>query len=277
MKPVIIIAIAFVLLIPFSAFAQEESNLTQIDYEGYNFGVPDRRIISHDLSKLDFEVLDVQKFFIPKWIDEPGDFSDILQVKFNVTNNGLENFVVYKDMFQIDVIDPRQQYQKFPRIYQDYMVDNYYPQYIEDFKLRFQDIALPQSLFECELLNHSLKINQTRTLSVCFDVLQKWSNHPLDLNGPRLYYVVMMDNKFTTSCPNCKFVLLNEYYKNPITKLDLAPRVQISLGVPLDEISCKEGLHLVFKKSGNPACVKPSTAEKLIERGWAVSEQIQLD
>jgi len=171
-------------------FAFGESNLVQIDYEGYNFGTSNPRTILHDLSKLDFEVLDVQKFFIPKWIDEPGDFSDILQVKFNVTNNGLEHFVVYKDMFQIDVIDPREQYQKFPRTYQDYMVDNYYPQYIEDFKLRFQDIALPQSLFECELLNHSLKINQTRVLSVCFDVQQKWSNHPLDLNGPRLYYDV---------------------------------------------------------------------------------------
>ena len=273
MKSIVIIAIAFVLLIPFSAFAQEESNLTQIYYEGYNFGTSSLRTILHDLSKLDFEVLDVQKFFIPKWIDEPGDFSDILQVKFNVTNNGLEHFVVYKDMFQIDVIDPREQYQKFPRTYQNYMVDNYYPEYIEDFKLRFQDIAIPQSLFECELLNHSLKINQTRTLSVCFDVKQKWLNYPLDLNGPRLYYLVMMDNKFKTSCPNCKFVLLNEYYKNPITKLDLAPRVQISLGVPLDEISCKEELHLVFKKSDNPACVKPSSVEKLIERGWAVSNK----
>jgi hypothetical protein len=80
----------------------------------------------------------------------------------------------------------------------------------------------------------------------------------------------MMDNKFTTSCPNCKFVLLNEYYKNPITKLDVSPRVQISLGVPLDEISCKEGLHLVFKlRDNSPACVKPSSVEKLIERGWA--------
>ncbi len=264
------------LLIPLP-FAFGESNLVQIDYDGYNFGIPGSGIISHDLSKLDFEVLDVQKFFIPKWINEPGDFSDILQVKFNITNNGLENFVVYKDMFQIDVIDPREQYQKFPIVYQNYMIDNYYPQYIEDFKLRFQDITIPQSLFECELLNHSLKINQTQTLSVCFDVKQKLSNYPLDLNGPRLYYVVMMDNKFTTSCLNCKFILLNEHYKNHITKLDLAPKVQISLGVPLDEIYCKEGLHLVFKKSGSPACLKPSSVEKLIQRGWVISEQIQLD
>ncbi len=86
--------ILLVLVLMSLPFAFGESNLAQIDYEGYNFGTSNPRAILHDLSKLDFVVLDVQKFFIPKWIDEPGDFSDILQVKFNVTNNGLENFVV---------------------------------------------------------------------------------------------------------------------------------------------------------------------------------------
>ena len=228
--------------------------------------------MNHDFSKLDFEVLDVKKFFIPKWINEPGDFSDILQVKFNVTNHGLDYFVVYKDMFQIDVIDPREQYREVRRTNQDHMVDNYYPQYIEDFKLRFQDISLPKSLFECELLSHSLLINQTRPLSVCFDVKQKWSNHPLDLNGPRLYYLVMMDSKSSSSCPNCKSALLNEYYENPITKLGLSPKEQISLGVPIDEISCKEGLHLLYKKSGKPACVKPSSVQRLISINWAMDK-----
>jgi len=169
MKPVIIIAIAFVLLIPFSAFG--ESNSLQIgsgEYRSNSLGT-----MYHDMSKLDFEILDVQKFFIPKWINEPGDFSDIIQVKFSVTNIGLEHFVVYKDMFKIDVIDPREQYLEVRTTNQDYMVDNYYPEYIEYFKIRFQDIVLPQSLFECELLNHSLKINQTRILSICFDVQQK--------------------------------------------------------------------------------------------------------
>jgi len=221
MKPVIIIAIAFVLLIPFSAFG--ESNSLQIEYGEHRSG--SLRTMYHDMSKLDFEILDVQKFFIPKWIIEPGDFSDIIQVKFRVTNIGLEHFVVYKDMFQIDVVDPREQYREVHTTNQDYMVDNYYPQYIEYFKIRFQDIVLPQSLFECELLNHSLKINQTRILSVCFDVKQKWSNQPLDLNGPRLYYLVMMDNKFAASCPNCKSVLLNEYYKISTTELDLAQKI----------------------------------------------------
>ena len=203
-------------------FAFGESNFPQIDYDGYSTGGSSHRTTYHDLSQLDFDVLEVQKFSIPKWIDEPGDFSDILQVKFNVTNNRLEHFSIYKNMFQIDVVDPREQYQEFRRTNQDHIVDNYYPQYIEDFKLRFQDIAIPQSLFECELLNHSLRVNQTRNLSVCFDVKQKWSNESLDLNGSKSYYLVMMDNKFTTSCPNCKSVLLNEYYNSPITESEIS-------------------------------------------------------
>jgi len=210
-------------LIPLSfAFGESDSQRIDLSYDEYRPESGSTRITYHDLSMLGFEVQEVKKFFIPKWIDEPGDFSDILQIKFNATNNGLEHFVVYKNMFKIDVVDPREQYREVRRTNQDYMVDNYYPQYIEDFKIRFQDITLPQSLFECELLNHNLKVNQTKTLSVCFDVKQKWSNQPLDLSGPRLYYLVMMDNKFVTSCPNCKTVLLNEYYKNPITESEIS-------------------------------------------------------
>jgi len=197
------------------SYAFEESDSLQINsvYGENTSGI--HRLIFHDMSKLDLEILDVKKFFIPKWINEPGDYSDILQIKFNATNNGLNQFVIYKNIFEIDVVDPREQYLEVRRTNQDFVVDNYYPQYIEDFKLRFQDIILPQSLFECELLNHSLKVNQTKTLSVCFDVKQKWTNQPLDFDGHRLYYLVMMDNKFVTSCPNCKSVLLNEYYNYP--------------------------------------------------------------
>jgi hypothetical protein len=209
-------------LIPLS-YAFGESNHSQFDlvYDEY---MPEgnTRMAFHDMSKLGFEILEVKKYFIPKWINQPGDFSDILQIKFNATNNGLSQFKIYKNMFQIDVVDPREQYREVRRTNQDYVVDNYYPQYIEDFKLRFQDISLPQSLFECELLNHALRVNQTKTLSVCFDVKQKWTNQPLDLNGPRLYHLIIMDNKFVTSCPNCKLFLLNEYYKSPITESEIS-------------------------------------------------------
>ena len=195
-------------------------NFDQNDSDGDGIGeacelkMDNIRNMVHDLTRLDFKVLEVKKFFIPKWIDDPGDYSDILQIKFNATNNSLNNFVIYKDMFQIDVIDPNERYREVRVNNQKFVVDNYFPQYIEDFKLRFQDIDLPKNLEECELLNHSLKKNQTRTLSVCFDVKQKWSNQSLELKGPRQYYLVMMDNKYTTSCPNCKVFLLNEYYQS---------------------------------------------------------------
>jgi len=222
-------------LIPVSfAFGEPNSSQNELIFVEYN-PESSHRTTYHDLSKLDFDILEVKKFFIPKWINEPGDYSDILQIKFNATNNGLGNFVLYKNMFQIDVVDPREQYREVRRTNQDYVVDNYYPQYIEDFKLRFQDIALPQNLFECELLNHSIRNNQTRTLSVCFDVKQKWTNQPLDLNGPRFYYLVMMDNKFLTSCPNCKSVLLNEYY-DPITDSEISDEIPQNLMIWLGKL-----------------------------------------
>ena len=48
---------------------------------------------------------------------------------------------------------------------------------------------------------------------------------------------------------------------------------QIASGVLPEEIKCKEGFDLVFKITNNmPACVKPLTVEKLIERGWAMDK-----
>ena len=49
------------------------------------------------------------------------------------------------------------------------------------------------------------------------------------------------------------------------------PLVQLREGIPLDQIQCKEGLQLVTKASDlSPACVRPSTAERLIEVMWAL-------
>jgi len=48
------------------------------------------------------------------------------------------------------------------------------------------------------------------------------------------------------------------------------PLKQVSSGIDPYSVICKEGFELVHKSTDNsPACVKPSTAEKLIQRGWA--------
>ena len=49
------------------------------------------------------------------------------------------------------------------------------------------------------------------------------------------------------------------------------PLKQIQEGTDPSDITCTEGLELVMKVSnGLPACVNPSSVEKLIERGWAM-------
>ena len=52
----------------------------------------------------------------------------------------------------------------------------------------------------------------------------------------------------------------------------ISPKMQIFCEVPPDMVRCNLSLQLIFKSTdGSPACVKPETAEKLIERGWAIS------
>lgn len=52
------------------------------------------------------------------------------------------------------------------------------------------------------------------------------------------------------------------------------PRKQMKLGAMMHDIKCKEGLELVFNaRSWSPACVKPSTAQTLMQHGWAASQE----
>lgn len=49
------------------------------------------------------------------------------------------------------------------------------------------------------------------------------------------------------------------------------PLKQIQQGTEPSKVTCTEGLELVLKFSnGQPACIKPSSVEKLIQRGWAI-------
>jgi len=47
-----------------------------------------------------------------------------------------------------------------------------------------------------------------------------------------------------------------------------SPKKQLELGIASENIICKVHLELIFKSNNSPVCVKPATAEKLIERGW---------
>jgi carboxymethylenebutenolidase len=51
----------------------------------------------------------------------------------------------------------------------------------------------------------------------------------------------------------------------------LSPLKQLKQGTSPDNVQCVEGLQLVLKQSnGTPHCIKSSSIEKLIQRGWAI-------
>jgi hypothetical protein len=51
---------------------------------------------------------------------------------------------------------------------------------------------------------------------------------------------------------------------------NLSPLKQIANGIAPESIICNEGLVLIIKHDGSPACVMPDTAENLENRGWGV-------
>ncbi len=66
-----------------------------------------------------------------------------------------------------------------------------------------------------------------------------------------------------------------EIIKNMVENLSpefKTPKQQTNVGILPSEVQCKEGLQLIFKSTdGSPACVKPKTATKLVERGWGTN------
>src|SRR2546422_2642671 len=53
--------------------------------------------------------------------------------------------------------------------------------------------------------------------------------------------------------------------------LVLTPLTQLKSGIVQKNISCKQGFELILKSENSyPVCIRPQTAQKLIERGWAL-------
>jgi hypothetical protein len=48
----------------------------------------------------------------------------------------------------------------------------------------------------------------------------------------------------------------------------LAPLKQIKEGVEPKDVQCKSSMELIFKHSGDPACVKSTSVQKLVSYGW---------
>jgi len=56
--------------------------------------------------------------------------------------------------------------------------------------------------------------------------------------------------------------------EDDVSNIILSPLKQIKSGIAPENIVCKEGLELVFKLDGQPACIKTTSIQKLIAWGW---------
>lgn len=62
----------------------------------------------------------------------------------------------------------------------------------------------------------------------------------------------------------------------PVTLIQ-SPLKQFQSGISPQHIHCYDELKLIFKSSdGSPACVKPDTAQILVERGWGIMSNLAL-
>ena len=73
--------------------------------------------------------------------------------------------------------------------------------------------------------------------------------------------------------PESKEVTLEESISMEEEKGDeptLSPLKQMRSGISAEDVECKAGFNLIIKASdGSAACVSPSTASALAERGWS--------
>lgn len=178
----------------------------------------------HDMDTIDIEILDVQQLFMD---DTPGyskDNADLLKVTVKVTNNGNEFFMLHDRMFRIWVMEP-DIYQSTPENEVLEMVENYKTTYDMNLAVNYDNLQSRELFEECDYTNKMVHQNNSKTLTVCYEVLRIWENEALYLDGNKKYFLVMMDNYLATSCPNCKKEPLS-YSKPDIVEFEMPPWVK---------------------------------------------------
>ena len=187
-----ILAVVIVFTVNGTSFAQA-INLPSNDY---------------DVSLTDVKIVDLQVLSLD---DTPGyyfDNSDLLKITINVTNNGIDYFLVSDKMFKVWVMEPdlRKSSQGSEVLE---IVDNYYTSYDDALEVRYDNLQSRELFEECDYTNDRVRIGESKVFTLCYDVLRIWNNEILNIDESKKYYLVMMNINQATSCPNCKKILLS--------------------------------------------------------------------
>lgn len=104
-------------------------------------------------------------------------------------------------------------------------------------------------------------------------------NHEIEGGWSKIFCVIPLDEikrsdweedmfPLENSGQFCELISSGNFFTKTL-QVHLPPLQQIRLGMEPEDLVCSEGLVKIEKLSDNSiACVKPSTAEKLVERGW---------
>lgn len=163
--------------------------------------------------------------------------------------------------------DPNNDYLKFTYVSIEKINDTFY--YVSDpFKLNSQstDISFHDVLFTTPYTTIPPRY-------IYSDVLFS------DKTKESLGVVIISEPDFTEHVkPQAGLIQRNDGYHFlvSVNLKEMYPLKQIQNGIPFTEIQCKEGLILIQKYDGSPACVTEQTKQKLIERGWVKNECARL-
>ena len=164
--------------------------------------------IDNDMDLIGLEVVDIQTFFMD---DTPGyylDNSDLIKITINITNNGLDYFLLNDKMVKLWVMEPDYRKSTPEKEVLD-LVDNYSTIYDDEIEVIYDNLQSRELFEECDWIIERIRIEQSKEITVCYNILRIWNNEALNIDGQKQYYLVMMNNQQKTSCPNCKKILLS--------------------------------------------------------------------
>jgi hypothetical protein len=170
--------------------------------------IPSVLAIDYDVNLVDLKIIDLQILSLD---DTPGyypDNSNLLKITLNATNIKEDYFLASDKLFKIWVMEPNFRKSTTENTVLE-MVDNYYTSYDDELEVRYDDLPSRELFEECDYVHDSIDIGESKIFTICFDILKIWNKGPLNLDGPKKYYLVMMGNLKSTTCPNCKKILLS--------------------------------------------------------------------
>ena len=165
--------------------------------------------IENDMNLVDLKIVDLQVLSMDDTPWEYLDDADLVKITINVTNNGLDYLLLDNKMLKLWAMEP--DYRKSSSDGEVLeLVDNYSPIYDDELAVIYENLDSRELFEECDHIHESVKIGQSKVFTICFNVLRIWHNEVLTIDGQKKYYIVMMDNQYASSCPNCKKVPLSE-------------------------------------------------------------------